>query len=632
MKKNVNILMKISTFLFNDKIQINIKKGKMIVEKFNLMQYSVHAILGLIDAEDFVIPEIQRPFVWKRSQVRDLIDSLYNGYPTGYIITWKNPDVRTKDGGKANGKKVLIDGQQRVTALMAAISGKGVLDNDFNKERIKIAFNPLAEDNTKRFAVQDASHLKDKKWIPDIAVVFEREFDSFEFSIHYCEVNEGVKPNVVNKAITELRGINNRQIGVIELDASLEIDEVTEIFIRINSKGTALSQSDFVMSKMGADSVHNGNLIRKVVDYFCHLTAKPDFYSNLIKDKEFQESKYADKIKWLANGYDDDIYNPGYGDMLRVSFMHQFRRGKLADLVSLLSGRDFITKEFRDDIIEDSYKKLDKGIVNFINQYHFSQFVLSIKGAGFVASKLLNSQMTLDFAYTLYLILLNDSEVPKSQIKRYVQKWFVLSTLTSRYIGSPETQMDRDMRSISEKGFLKFLSEIESSDLSEIFWTITLPQNLETSSINSPAFNTFLAAQINQNCNSMLMNGIKIVDLITISGDVHHIFPKNYLQKNGIKNKIKYNQVANYIYIDTQINKAISDDAPATYFSSVKEQCKTKNIILGNISNEELLTMNLAENCIPNDIYEMTVSDYDNFLQKRRILMSEFIHKYYLNL
>ncbi len=138
MKKNVNILMKISTFLFNDKIQINIKRGKMIVEKFNLMQYSVHAILGLIDAEDFVIPEIQRPFVWKRSQVRDLIDSLYNGYPTGYIITWKNPDVRTKDGGKANGKKVLIDGQQRVTALMAAISGKEVLDNDLTKNVLKL--------------------------------------------------------------------------------------------------------------------------------------------------------------------------------------------------------------------------------------------------------------------------------------------------------------------------------------------------------------------------------------------------------------------------------------------------------------------------------------------------------------
>lgn len=132
----------------------------MTGEKFTLMQYTISSILGMIDAEDFVIPEIQRPFVWKRSQVRDLIDSLYQGYPTGYIITWKNPDVKTKDGGRANGKKVLIDGQQRITALMAAISGEEVLDEDFNKDRIKIAFNPLTTDENKRFAVQDASHLK----------------------------------------------------------------------------------------------------------------------------------------------------------------------------------------------------------------------------------------------------------------------------------------------------------------------------------------------------------------------------------------------------------------------------------------------------------------------------------------
>lgn len=603
----------------------------MTGEKFTLMQYSVHAILGLIEAEDFVIPEIQRPFVWKRSQVRDLIDSLYNGYPTGYIITWKNPDVKTKDGGKANGKKVLIDGQQRVTALMAAISGKEVLDDDFNKERIKIAFNPLAEDETKRFAVQDASHLKDKKWISDISVVFNPEFDPFEFSIHYCELNEGIKPNIVNKAITDLKSIANRQIGVIELDAALDIDEVTEIFIRINSKGTVLSQSDFVMSKMAADSAHNGSLMRKAVDYFCHLAVKSDFYSYLVNDKEFMESKYADKIKWLANDY-DDIYDPDYGDMLRVSFMHQFRRGKLSDLVSLLSGRDFVTKEFRDDIVESSYKKLDEGIINFINKYNFSQFIMAIKGAGFVSSKLLNSKMTLDFAYTLYLMLLNDPQIPNVQIKRYVQKWFVLSTLTSRYIGSPETQMDRDMRSIEEKGFLKFLEEIEASALSESFWNVTLPQFLETSSINSPVFNTFLAAQINRNCNSLLMNGTKVSDLITVSGDVHHIFPKAYLKKNGINSKVKYNQVANYIYLDTQINKAISDDAPAIYFSKVKEQCRTKNIVFGNISADELLNENLRENCIPDDIFDMDIENYDDFLQKRRKLMAKFVQEYYKNL
>ena len=603
----------------------------MTGEKFTLMQYSVNAILGLIEAEDFVIPEIQRPFVWKRSQVRDLIDSLYHGYPTGYIITWKNPDVKTKDGGHSNGKKVLIDGQQRITALMAAISGKEVLDDDFNKDRIKIAFNPLAADDSKRFAVQDASHLKDKKWIPDISILFQSEFDPFDYSIQYCEENSNVAPKDVNRAINELKAIANRQIGVIELDHSLDIDEVTEIFIRINSKGTALSQSDFVMSKMAADTDHGGSIMRKAVDYFCHLAVKPEFYGNLKKDTEFQQSVYADKIKWLAKDY-DDIYDPGYSDMLRVSFMHQFRRGKLADLVSLLSGRDFETKEFREDIVTDSYQKLEQGILNFINEYNFAQFVLAIKGAGFVSSKLLNSAMTLDFAYTLYLILLDTPEIPNVQIKRYVQKWFVLTTLTSRYIGSPESQMDRDMRSIQEKGFKNFLSEVESSALSDTFWTVTLPQNLETSSVNSPAFNVFLAAQVHLNCNSLLMQGLKIADLVTVAGDIHHIFPRAYLKKNGVDSKTKYNQVANYIYLDTQVNKAISDAAPCDYFSKAFMQCETKTMNLGNICDPQQLNENLKENCIPLSVKNMNASGYEDFLTERRKLMASMMKRYYWSL
>ena len=603
----------------------------MIGEKFSLLQYSVGGILGLIETKQFVIPEIQRPFVWKRSQVRDLIDSLYNGYPTGYIITWKNPDVKTKDGGVSNGKHVLIDGQQRVTALMAAIAGQEVLDEDFNLSRIKIAFNPLATDDTKRFAVQDASHLKDKKWIPDISVIFDREFDDFEFAMNYCELNTEVKPGELNKIVNKLKGIANRQIGVIELDHTLEMDEVTEIFIRINSKGTSLSQSDFVMSKMAADIEHGGNMLRKTVDYFCHLAAKPDFFPHMIRDREFQNSQYADKIKWLANDY-DDIYDPDYNDMLRVSFMHQFRRGKLADLVSLLSGRDFETKEFREDIVESSYEKLAKGIQNFINKYNFNQFILAIRGAGFISNKLLNSKMTLDFAYTLYLMLLADPSIPNEQIKRYVQKWFVLSTLTARYIGSPETAMDRDMRAIAEKGFVNFLAEVEASALSDTFWLVTLPQNLESSSINTPAFNTFVAAQINMHCDSLFMSGLQVSDLISIAGDVHHIFPRAYLKKMGITSKTKYNQVANYIYLDSQVNKAIGDNPPNVYFTQVQEQCITKKISLGNISDVFVLADNISDNCIPTDISEMTVEKYDEFLIERRKLMAKFIEKYYKGL
>ena len=603
----------------------------MVGEKFTLMQYSVSAVLGLIEAGQFVIPEIQRPFVWKRSQVRDLIDSLYNGYPTGYIITWKNPDVQSKDGSMANGKHVLIDGQQRITALMAAISGLEVLDEDFNKGRIKIAFNPLADDPTKRFAVQDASHLKDKKWIPDISELFKPDFRQRAFENEYAQANENVDLDELSETLLKLKGVANRQIGVIELDHSLDIDEVTEIFIRINSKGTPLSQSDFVMSKMASDTVHGGNMLRRVVDYFCHLAVKPDFYPQMVKDRDFENTEFAAKIRWLAKD-NEDIYDPDYGDMLRVAFMYSFDRGRLSDLVSLLSGRDFLTREYKDEIVEDSYNKLKSGILKFINEYSFEQFVLSIKGAGFKSSKLLNSQMALDFAYTLYLKLQGDPNIHQGQMKRLVQKWFVLSTLTGRYVGSPESIMSRDIRNISEKGFLQFAQEAEASALSDTFWRVTLPQNLETTSVNSPAFNTFLAAQDYLKSSSMLMKGTMISDLITISGDVHHIFPKAYLKKNGVDAKGRYNQVANYTYLDTQVNKAISDDAPCRYFGVILKQCKTRDVQIGNITDENELAANLAENAIPGEVVHMDVNDYDRFLSERRKMMAAMIEQYYKSL
>jgi hypothetical protein len=160
--------------------------------------------------------------------------------------------------------------------------------------------------------------------------------------------------------------------------------------------------------------------------------------------------------------------------------------------------------------------------------------------------------MTIDFAYTLYLILLNMPEIPKAQIKRYVQKWYVMSVLTGRYVSSPESAMDRDIRNISTKGFLEFLDEVESSTLSDTFWSVGLVQSLETSATNSPYFITYLAAQTYANDDGLFNNGIKVSHLIATMGDIHHIFPKKYLQKNGINDRWKYNQVANYVYLDSR--------------------------------------------------------------------------------
>lgn len=601
-------------------------------DKYSVTQYSVSSILGYIEAGDIAIPEIQRPFVWKGRQVRDLIDSLYNGYPTGYLIIWQNPDVKLKNGGSAVGKKVLIDGQQRITALMTAIAGYSILTESYEEKTIRIAFNPLAKDDEERFAVTTPAHINSTIWISDISELFKSDFSTRKFINKYLDNNPNADEDLVDKAISQLLSIKSCQLGAIMLVPQLDIREVTEIFVRINSQGKRLNEADFAMSKIAADERYGGNELRKAIDYFCHLAVDPVFYNQLTNaDTEFMNSKFAANLKWLKDDR-ENIYDPDYNDMLRVSFMHMFGRAKLGDLVSLLSGRDFEERIFKEEIAKDSFEKLRDGVLNFMNQYNFEQFVLAIKAAGFISTKLLNSQMTLDFAYTLYLILQKSDEIPKIEIKHCIQKWFVLSTLTSRYIGSPESQMDRDLRAISAKGFREFLEENEQAMLSDTFWDVRLPQNLETSSISSPYFNTFIAAQIFMGDKALLSNSSKVIDLISVAGDVHHIFPKEFLKQNKITDKSQYNQVANYAYLDTVVNISIGKKAPSDYFASALEQCSTGNITVGTITNENVFWSNLEVNCIPADVLNMGAVDYPDFLRKRRILMAKKIKDYYYSL
>jgi hypothetical protein len=304
----------------------------------------------------------------------------------------------------------------------------------------------------------------------------------------------------------------------------------------------------------------------------------------------------------------------------------------MKDLVSLLGGRDFETRDYKEDIAERSFADLTKGVMEFMNEFSFKEFVLALKSAGFISNRLINSQMTLDFAYTLYLILHSNNSIAKDQIKRYVAKWYVFSTLTSRYISSPETAMDLDIRRITERGFLEYFRELEEAELSDAFWEVGLVQSLETSSVNSPGFNVFLAAQVHGSDNSLMMNGTKVRDLIETMGDVHHIFPKGHLQEKGVTNKSKYNQIANYTYLDTQANIRVGKMPPREYFQILFEQCETKSLKLGNITDLKLLRENLATNCIPEGVVSMDVSDYEGFLLARRRLMARKIKNYYYSL
>ena len=224
------------------------------MQKYQVNQTLIDGLLSAVKSGEIAIPEIQRPFVWDSTKVRDLMDSLYQGFPVGYLITWRNPDVRLKDGKMSDGKKILIDGQQRVTALTAAILGEYVIDKTYQRIKIKIAFNPVLE----KFEVQNPAILKDKIWLPDISQTING--DLFEIADQYFELNPDVDKKQVRNALTNLVNIPKKQIGLIDLEHELDIETVTEIFIRINSKGVVLSQADFAMSKIASYEPQFDNL------------------------------------------------------------------------------------------------------------------------------------------------------------------------------------------------------------------------------------------------------------------------------------------------------------------------------------------------------------------------------------
>ena len=598
----------------------------MQTQLYSVNQHLIETLLVWVKSGEIAIPEIQRPFVWDASKVRDLMDSLYRGYPVGYVITWRNPNVRLKDGSTAEGKKVLIDGQQRVTALTAAILGDYVVNKEYKRIRIRIAFNPLEE----KFEVQTPVILKDKLWIPDISEVLNGTLNSFAFITQYLQQNPEVDQEKVIQSINNLFGLAKKQIGMIELAGELDIETVTEIFIRINSQGVVLSQADFAMSKIAANESYGGQTLRKAIDYFSHLAIAPEFYQFISdNDPEFAKTDYFRAMTWLKSE-NEDLYDPSYTDVLRVAFTTQFNRGKLSDLVSLLSGRNFETRSFEESIAETSFRKLGEGVMAFMNETNFKRFLMIIKSAGFISPKMIRSQNALNFAYIVYLKL-KEQKVPASEIETYVRKWYVYSILTGRYSGSPESTFDYDIKQIDNRSLQEFLAEKEAAELSDAFWDVALVQQLDTSVSSSPYFNVFLASQVKANDKGFLSKDLTVRNLLEHRGDIHHVFPSHFLKQNGLP-RGRYNQIANYVYTQQEINIQIGNKAPGVYMTDVQKQCNTGELIYGGIQHINELNQNLTAHCLPHNLNELSITDYDSFLEWRRKEMAKKIKDYYFSL
>lgn len=596
----------------------------MRADNYKITQYSVSSILGYVENSQIAIPEIQRPFVWKGEEVRALIDSLYEGYPIGYLIVWQNSQVRVRNFGKGGTKKILIDGQQRVTALMAALLGKEVLDEQYQSHRIRIAFNPLAGKGEERFAVCDTKHEEDSRWIPDISIFFRRDFSFRQFEKEYKEANPDEDFTPLEESVDTLKEIVKHQVGVIELSFLLDIDVVSEIFIRINLQGKPLNQEDFVMSKISVNEQYGGDYIRNCIDYFCHLLREPSFYQVLQQNEtEFFNSEYGKALIWCQNE-EQSLYIPSYADVLKVVLISYFGKTRIGDLVHLLSGRDgekkiFSKKEISKKVSEEAFEKLGAGVKAFVCEENFQGFQKALKKAGYSCSRLLYSQSVLNYCYAMYLLMYRQG-IGEKERESLLSKWITMAMITGHYQSGGESTVQKDYANAQEEGFASYLAQIEELKLTDEFYNNILPEKFTSTTARTAPFLAYVATQCARGVHS-LYSDVTIEELYKNKTESYQILPKAYLAKCGYKTREIYGQVANLTYISKETKDIIRKKSPVDYKEDLEKA----------IGIEKIRT-SLKENGLAETIFTANETDVIQILADRRRQMASEIRDFYKTL
>ena len=171
----------------------------------------------------------------------------------------------------------------------------------------------------------------------------------------------------------------------------------------------------------------------------------------------------------------------------------------------------------------------------------------------------------------------------------------------------------------------------QSNELPDSFWTGMLPQLMDTSSGQSPYFLAYQAAQVKLGDRGFLSRDITVQALLLNRCDVHHLYPRNHLKKKGLS-KGRYNQIANFVLAQSEINIAIGDKAPEVYFRELADQCSGGEKKYGGITDITELRANLTMSSLPDSLIDGVIPEYDDFLEQRRKLMALKIKKWFYNL
>lgn len=578
----------------------------MAVTVFKDVSYNVTGLLDRIKHGEIALPDIQRPFVWSNARVRDLFDSMYKGFPVGYLLLWSTgTDSGVKQIGtgdkQAAPSLLIVDGQQRLTSLYAVITGTPVVRKDYSEGRIRIAFRP----HDQKFEVTDAAVENDPEFIPDISEVFRGAFHSFvngylEKVEDYrnVELDEAEKDRLVEN-IDRLKDLQNYPFQAIELDRTVDEEHVAEVFVRINSEGVRLNNADFILTLMSV-FWEKGRL-------------------------ELEEFSRLAKIP-SANGPSpyNHFIEPSPDQLLRSSVGLAFRRGRLHYVYSLLRGKDLDTGQFSAERREAQFTKLQVAHEATLDLTNWHEYLKCLRHAGFRSSRMVSSEAALIFVYILWLLGRTDYGVELRRLRQVISRWWFMAHTTGRYTGSSETQLEADLSRIGAVSsgdtdeFCQTLDRIVRDTFTQDYWDITLPNRLDTSSAKSPPLAAYWAA-LNILDADVLFSEQKVSTMldpvITPIRDMerHHLFPKAYLESLGITDNSRINAIANMAFVDWADNSAMSSKSPQDYWPTMADRM-----------DPERLRSQEYWHALPVGWYQL---DYSEFCEKRRKLIGQVIKR-----
>lgn len=577
---------------------------------FKPVPYFLHDLLNKIEGGEIGLPDIQRPFVWSTTKVRDLLDSMYKGYPVGYFLFWENmPESGNSRFIGTEGKKrdtphlLIIDGQQRLTSLYAVFAGKTVLNSSYKEMQVAISFRPLDG----KFEVATPATRKNPEFIPNVTDVLVNNRNSFgtinSFLTSLKEKREvsGDEEQTIITNLNRLFGLYNYPFTALEISHAVDEEDVADIFVRINSEGVSLNQSDFILTLLSVFKEE----ARLSVEGFCKAALKPSH--------DNKPSPYNHFIE------------PNPADLLRVTAAYGFERGRLKSIYQVLRGKDPETNAFSVELRKKQFETFDVAQKDVLNLTSWHNFFNALIGVGYRGNGMITSDVTLMYCYALYLIGRHRFKVDESKLQRAIGKWFFTCSLSSRYVGSFESQMDADLNRVKDLStaaeYIEWIDKTINSKLTNDYWEITLPSELETSSARSPHMFAFFAAQ-NILDAPVLFSSKKISSLLdpaikTVKKNLekHHLFPKAHLVSLGITDKKQINQLANITLLEWPDNIGVSDLPPHEYIPVMQKRYEAQ-------PEEWKRTCKL--HALPSEWYNL---DYQTFLTQRRLLMAGVIRE-----